>query len=116
MCCAPKFDTSLWQRRLREEWQQREAMRQAVLAEVTIRLRDYFANKRVEEVYLVGSVLQEGAFYPFSDIDVAVKGLKEDYFRTLADLMELLDRQVDLIEYEQVPFRDQIVQRGLKIK
>lgn len=27
----------------------------------------------------------EGRFYPFSDIDVAVDGLEEDYFKTLAE-------------------------------
>jgi len=72
-----RFDTSLWQKRLREEWQEREATRQALLAEVTSRLSDYFADKRVEEVYLVGSILREGAFYPFSDIDIAVKGYRK---------------------------------------
>ncbi|MFN3533576.1 MAG: hypothetical protein ACK41Q_13885 [Candidatus Brocadia sp.] len=41
---------------------------------------------------------EEGKFYPFSDIDVVVDGLDEDYLKTLAELEEILERNVDLIE------------------
>ncbi len=34
----------------------------------------------------------------------------------MVELEDLLNRQIDLIEYEQAPFREQIRQRGLRLK
>lgn len=109
------FDTSLWQKRLEELAAQREQERQQMLAHAVEALRNYFAQKRVKAVYLTGSILREGTFRPFSDIDVAVEGLEEDYLRTLAELEGVLGREVDLIELEGCSFREQVVTRGLRI-
>jgi len=64
---------------------------------------------------LTGSILREGKYYPFSDLDIAVEGLQEDYFKTLVQLEDLLDRNVDLIELESCRFSQEIQERGLKI-
>lgn len=110
------FDTSLWRRIMEERAARRESERQRTLAQTVEALRQYFVNKRVRAVYLTGSILREGKFVPFSDIDVAVEGLEEDYLRTLAELEGVLHRQVDLIELEKCSFREQILQRGLRIR
>lgn len=109
------YDISLWEKRLQEKYAERERVRQQVLAKAVEALRDYFTGKNVKAVYLTGSVLREGRFHAFSDIDVAVEGFEGDYFRTLVELEALLDRDVDLIELEKCLFREQIMQRGLRI-
>lgn len=110
------FDTSLWRRIMEERAAQRENERQRTLSQAVQALRQYFVNKRVRAVYLTGSILREGKFASFSDIDIAVEGLQEDYLRTLAELEGVLHRQVDLIELEKCSFREQILQRGLRIR
>ncbi|GBC97154.1 hypothetical protein HRbin16_02974 [bacterium HR16] len=109
------FDTSLWRQIMEERAARRERERNIVLSRVVDALRQYFAGKRVKAVYLTGSLLREGRFHPFSDIDVAVEGLEEDYLRTLTELEGVVQRQVDLIELEKCSFRQQILERGLRI-
>lgn len=109
------FDTSLWRKIVEERAVQRERERRSVLSQAVDALRQYFADKRVKAVYLTGSILREGRFASFSDIDVAVEGLEEDYLRTLAELEGVLHRQVDLIELEKCSFREQILERGLRV-
>ncbi len=112
---TPSTDISLWEAALEEEYHQREAQRQRILGGAIEALRQYFHGRRVRKVYLTGSVLREGKFYSFSDIDVAVAGLEEDYFETLVQLEDLLDRNIDLIELESCRFKQEIQERGLKI-
>lgn len=111
----PSFDISLWEASLEEKYRQREAKRQQVLAGAIDSLSKYFRGKRVGQVYLTGSILREGKYYAFSDIDIVVEGLEEDYFQTLVQLEDLLDHNVDLIELESCRFKEEIQERGLKI-
>ena len=109
------FDTSLWEKSLEEEYYRREQERLRVLTEVKDRLAAFFRGKRVKAAYLTGSLLREGKFYDFSDVDIAVEGLEEDYFSTLAALEDAIDRQVDLIELESCRFGQAIRESGLRI-
>lgn len=109
-------DISLWERLQEERAAQREQERLQMLERAVALLQQYFASRQVDAVYLTGSILREGRFYPFSDIDVAVEGLREDYLRTMVDLERLLDRDIDLIELEKCPFRDAILRRGMRIR
>lgn len=113
---VPFVDISRWEEKLAEEYRQRETARQEILAAAIAALAKYFRRKRVRRVYLIGSVLREGKYYPFSDLDIAVEGLEEDYFETLVQLEDLLDRNVDLIEMESCRFQQEIRERGLKIQ
>ncbi len=70
----------------------------------------------MEKVYLTGSLLREDGFYPFSDIDLAVEGLQEDYFKLVVALEDLMGRWVDVIELEKCRFRDRIERQGVRIK
>jgi len=107
-----KFSTHLWTRLLEEKRENRERERMETLESVCKSLREYFSLKKVQAVYLCGSLTREGEFDSFSDIDVAVEGLEEDYFTTLCELEELLKRDVDLIELRRCPFREQILRRA----
>ncbi|WP_449245806.1 nucleotidyltransferase domain-containing protein [Desulfobacca acetoxidans] len=42
-------------------------------------IASFFSEKTGKKVYLTGSLLRAEYFYPFSDIDLAVEGLQEDY-------------------------------------
>jgi predicted nucleotidyltransferase len=108
-------DISLWEANLTEKYRQREAHRGQILAEAIQALQTYFSGKRVRKVFLIGSILQLERFYTFSDVDIAVEGLEEDYFETLVELEELLDRTVDLIEMEACRFKQEIPEQGRRI-
>jgi predicted nucleotidyltransferase len=112
---SKSFDTSRWEAALGAEARQREEQRRILLAQVREKLAHFFQGKRVQAVYVTGSILREGDFYPFSDVDIAVEGLEEDYFTMLARLEDLLERQVDLIELETSRFGDSIRDRGIRI-
>lgn len=98
------------------ELREREEARQRLLAQVLEKLPAYFEDTQVEAVYLIGSLLQPDHFYAFSDIDLAVVGLQEDYFSRLVELEELLDRRVDVIEVERCRFREEITTKGLRLR
>jgi predicted nucleotidyltransferase len=55
-------------------------------------------------------------FYDFSDVDIAVEGLKEDFFKIFSDLEDIIGRNIDLVEIEYCKFRKIIYERGLRIK
>ena len=112
---SKSFDTSRWEAALRAEARQREEKRRLILSQVREKLPRFFQGKRVQSVFVTGSILREGDFYPFSDVDIAVEGLKEDYFMMLAQLEDLLERQVDLIELETSRFGDSIRESGIRI-
>ena len=77
------FDISLWEETINAEYNEREKARIDTLKTIICILKDYFKDKCVKRVLIVGSILKEGRFCPFSDVDIAVEGLREKYFRTL---------------------------------
>lgn len=112
----PQFDTSLWEKSLEEEYRRRERDRLRLLERAEAILPVYFSGKRVRAVYLTGSLLREGQFYGFSDVDIAVEGMEENYFEVLVQLEDLLDRQVDLIELESCRLAEAIRQKSRRVK
>ncbi len=109
------FSISLWEQWLAEGARKRERERYETLRKVRKSLWEYFAPKKVKAVYLLGSLVREGAFSLSSDIDIAVEGFNGDYFRALCELEEVLQRDVDLIELEKCPFRDRILKEGIRV-
>lgn len=110
-----EFDISLWIESQKEGYKKREEKRREFLDSLIKRLIDYFKATEVKEVYVIGSILEEGNFYEFSDIDIAVRGLKDRYFKVYGDLEEIVGRNIDLIELERCSFRDILKKRGLRI-
>lgn len=111
-----QYDISLWEEIQKIKLDKREKRRKEKLQEAISLLKKYFKNKTVDEVFIVGSILQKNKFYEFSDIDIAVLGLKENYFRTLSELEDLLNMQVDLIELEKCHFKEKLLESFIKIK
>ncbi|MCX7845766.1 MAG: nucleotidyltransferase domain-containing protein [Dictyoglomaceae bacterium] len=110
------FDISIWEKEVIREKRERELKHKKLLKDVIVKLKKYFEDKKVERVYLFGSILEEGFFYDFSDIDIAVEGLQEEYFRVFSDLEDLINREIDLIELEYCKFKDEVIKKGLNIK
>ncbi len=109
------YDTTLWDQILNEKYTTREKNRIFLLQIIIEKLRNYFKDKKVGKVFIIGSILKEGKFYEYSDIDIAVEALQEDYFRTLAEMEALIERDIDLIELETCSFRMDIQNHGLRI-
>lgn len=110
-----EFDISLWIETEKEKYAKREKKRRKYLDFLKEKLTSYFKNIPVKEVYLVGSIVQEGDFYDVSDVDVAVEGLKEDYLKVYGDLEEIIERGVDLIELEKCKFSHILKRTGVRI-
>ncbi|GAQ93844.1 nucleotidyltransferase domain-containing protein [Thermodesulfovibrio aggregans] len=110
-----KYSVELWEKLLQEKYLEREKTRLRVLESTIKILKEYFKDKKLGSLYLTGSILKEGFFYEFSDIDIAVEEFKEDYFRTVCELDEILPYKVDLIEVEKCPFREKLLQDSIKI-
>lgn len=108
-------DISLWAKALDQEYLKREKDRQHLLSRAIDTVAAFFQGKKVEHVYLTGSLIEPGHFYPFSDVDIAVEGLQEDFWRVMVDLEDLLDRTVDLIELEKCRFSEAIREKGQRI-
>ena len=110
-----RFDTSLMERLLEEQDRKREWQRVELLARTRKLLKDYFQCKNVRAVYVIGSLVRQGDFYPFSDIDIAVEGLTKGYFRVICELEEILERSVDIITMESCGFKESIRRKGIRI-
>lgn len=110
-----QFDISLWIESQKEGYKKREEKRREFLNLLIKKLNDYFKDVNVKEVYLIGSILEEGNFYEFSDVDIAVEGLKDEYFKIYGDLEQITGRSIDLIELERCRFKDILKKRGLRI-
>ncbi|MCD6506493.1 hypothetical protein J7M22_07675 [Candidatus Poribacteria bacterium] len=93
----------------------RENLRKETLRGTIAALKGYFQGVDVEAVYLIGSLLREGKFYEFSDIDVAVKGFKGDVWELGCELERVLNRDVDVIALEKSDFKDFVERHGLRV-
>ncbi len=67
-------------------------------------------------MYLFGSITQSGQFTKNSDIDIAIDNFKGSRLDIYLELEELFSRKIDLIILEKCTFRDDIVNRGIKIQ
>lgn len=95
--------------------QQREKERLRVLEATIPVLRQIFQELPVK-VFLVGSLVRPGAFYPHSDIDVAVEGYTGDRLDLWLELDRRLSRPVDLIIIEKCSFPEMIYKHGLRVR
>lgn len=91
-----------------------EQLRLSVLKNTQKLLTDEFANSGVE-VYLVGSITRPYAFRKNSDIDIVLKNFTGDRFDLWPKLEHALDRNVEIIIYENCHFQDHILTQGVRI-
>jgi predicted nucleotidyltransferase len=101
--------------RKEKDFLRRENLRKETLKGTIAALKRYFRGGDVEAVYLIGSLLHEGKFYEFSDVDVAVKGFKGDVWELGCELERVLNRDVDVIVLEKSSLKDFVERYGLRV-
>ncbi|MDY6969834.1 MAG: nucleotidyltransferase domain-containing protein [Spirochaetota bacterium] len=111
------FDISLAKKIYNEKKENQEKNRQILLEKVIDLLKEYFADKNILSVYIVGFLVKAYQYTQYSDIDIAIEGMKsEDFFKIYGDIEELLGTEnIDLIELEKCRFRDSIIKEGRQI-
>ena len=97
-----------------KEKTQREEERVFFLEKVRAMLQGEFSESSVE-VYLVGSILRPYQFYSHSDVDVVVKNFTGDRFAFWTKLESILQRNVEIILFENCPFQEYVLEKGQKI-
>lgn len=97
---------------------EREAQRQAVLAQVLDKWPPLMAAfPALKRAYLYGSLTKPGWFRPDSDIDVALEGLPLEQEKALWDALEASLGDEFMVDLRPLPrdtfFGEQVVQRGI---
>jgi predicted nucleotidyltransferase len=104
-------------KRIEEEKRRNEERRKKALEDVE-RIKKYLGEEvGVKEVYLFGSVLKDN-FSKYSDIDIAVSGLRDDeFFPVYSHLDNFTDFSIELVDLDEKDnfFRREIRKRGKKI-
>ena len=110
-----QFSCSLWIELLHAKAESREINRKKVVLQVDAALDTLAESYSWDDVYIFGSLIQEGRFSKKSDVDIAVKGLsKFEHFSFVGDISSLLGRAVDVIRLEDCHFSNSIMARGIK--
>jgi len=111
------YSTALFEQINIEKAKEKEKKRLTKLNHVKSVLEEYFTQIQVASVYITGSLVQTNKFNDFSDIDIAVSELPEEYyFKCISDLEEKLLHPVEIIELEHCKFEDKIRKTGIKVK
>lgn len=100
--------------REQKEDQKREEERLSLLQRAISVLKDQFSGSGTQ-VFLVGSILRPRQFNAASDIDIVLKNFKGDRFQIWGQLEELLQRDIEIIIFEQCHFKEFIEKEGLKV-
>lgn len=112
-----RFSTHLLARTLIKEREEKEQERQMQLATSFKALNALSRRISFEQAYIFGSLAQPHRFFEDSDVDIAFVGLKDqDFFQTIAFLSRELDREVDVLQLEDHPLWDKVIQEGIRWK
>ncbi len=114
---APSFRATALIERWRQEREARERRRLRLLEDARDRLPPIIRQHAAPAAWIFGSVLEAGAFFDHSDIDLAVEGLPpERYFPLLLAIEAALGTErIDLVEIERCPFAGAIRAAGERI-
>jgi hypothetical protein len=111
------FKTTLLDQHLRKERQANEKMRKQMLQQLLRLLPQLAARYGFARAYVFGSLIKKGRFRKTSDVDVAIEGLTDEkYFTFMAELSDLLGREVDVIQIEKHRLKNRILEIGLEWK
>lgn len=112
------FDKSLAKETLEKkeiELKRRFEEERVVILERTLSfLKKYFSEQNVE-VFLVGSITVPGKFTPSSDIDIVLKHFYGDRFEIWGELERALQREVEIILYENCGLKEFVEKEGLRV-
>lgn len=112
---SAKFSTHILDQALKRRRTRREQLRHELIHTVHEALAELSQEIAFTGAYLVGSLTCPERFSEESDIDIAFVGLRdEDFFRVLALLSGRLARDVDIVQLEKHPHKDQIIREGIR--
>lgn len=108
-------DFSLWKRISKQRREAAEQYRLKVLDEIWNALNILFGEYQWDDLYIFGSVIRPGGFSESSDVDIGVRGLdKFLHYKFVADLSTILNRDVDVVRFEDCTFAKTIMNRGIQ--
>lgn len=95
--------------------QRTELLRAEMLSKIKAALSALSEEISFEAAYVFGSILRS-SFSEDSDIDIAFTGLADkDFFKAMAFLSSILERDVDVIQLEGHRLREKVLKEGLFI-
>lgn len=104
-----KLDKILCDRRLKLE-----EKRQKTLSKIITWLEENADTYNIKKAYIFGSVTKPNKFRETSDIDIAIEEMKpESFFLLISLLMEVMERDVDLILLNKCHFAHRIREQGI---
>jgi len=115
---AKEFDVEKSKKFLKEreekEREKRELERKKLLQKVIKILKDELKESGAE-VFLVGSILKPFSFSEHSDVDIVLKGYKDDRFDLWPKLEKKIGRSIEIIPFESCHFKELILKEGLRV-
>lgn len=112
---SAKFSTHILDQALERRRARCEQLRHELIHTVHEALTELSQEIAFTGAYLFGSLTCPERFSEKSDVDIAFVGLRdEDFFRALAFLMRRLARDVDIVQLEKHPHKDQIIREGIQ--
>jgi hypothetical protein len=111
------FKTTLLDQHLRKKRRENEKIRQQTLRQLLRALPRLASRYDFERAYVFGSLTKKGRFRKTSDVDLAVEGLNDEkYFKFMAELSELMGREVDVIQIERHHLKERVIESGVEWK
>jgi len=111
------FKTTLLDQHLRKKRQENEKSRQQTLKQLLRSLPQLATRYGFERAYVFGSLTKKGRFRKNSDVDVAVEGLSDEkYFTFMAELSDLMGREVDVVQIERHHLKERVIESGIEWK
>jgi len=111
------FDISIWRRALKEKRLARNRQRLQAVEKVWNAVEGLSHSYHWDDLYIFGSIANPERFSDGSDIDVGIGGLdKFLHYRFIAELSNLIKRNVDVVRLEDCSFADAIRTRGIRWK
>lgn len=110
-----------WKKRFSKDRKKREERRKQARQEAESCAQILMEEFGADQVYLIGSVLNEERFYKNSDIDLVVRGLDpEQYISALSACKKRLPEGIDLdliqMERAEASLQEKTLQTGERIK
>ncbi|MEW5768011.1 MAG: nucleotidyltransferase domain-containing protein [bacterium] len=110
------FDFSVLEAGLKKKRELKEKERQDLLKHFIDVLANLREKYNLSEAFVFGSIVKPGRFIGNSDLDVAVKGLRNDrYFEFVTEISDKMSREVDVVELEKCRFAEKIRKEGIKV-
>ena len=107
----------IWKKHHIKEKQQAEIKRKEIFKKVWHSIEILSLKYDWDMLYILGSIVKEGAFTNRSDIDIAISGFnKFKHYRFIADISGLIERDVDVILLEDLDNAQTFIKGGIQWK